>query len=160
MGSIINIIGKKSIGCDRVAVIDSPSTNIFSHHFVIEKAMKEVNLEKMFQTMYKNDFNEAITIKLISRVMKDAEEVSSEGSRFLQIVKQKTTKAGEYYFVPLPFCSKSLDMLNNRKQAIKGLMHMKDRFKRNSSYFPDHKKFMDDLTTKVHARKEDTGSPG
>ena len=32
--------------------------------------MKEVSLEKMFQRMYKNDFNETSTIKLNSRVMR------------------------------------------------------------------------------------------
>ena len=40
--------------------------------------MKEISLEKMIQTMCTNDFNETSTIKLNSRVIKDAEEVSSE----------------------------------------------------------------------------------
>ena len=44
----------------------------------MEEAKKEVSLEEMFQRMYKNGFNEGSTIKLNRRVMKDAEEVSSE----------------------------------------------------------------------------------
>ena len=43
--------------------------NISSHHFVMEEAMKEVSLKEMFQTVYKNDFNDASTIKLNIRVM-------------------------------------------------------------------------------------------
>ena len=109
------MVGKKSIGCNRVAVIDATSSNISNHHFVVEEAMKEVSLEEMFQRMYMNDFNEASTIKLNSRVMKDAEEVSSGDRRFLQVVEEKATKTGEHYVVPLPFRNESLDMPNNRK---------------------------------------------
>ena len=75
---IINMVGKKSIGSNHVAVIDATSSNFSSHHFVREEAMKEVNLDEMFQRMYKNDFNEARIIKLNSRVKKDAEEVFSK----------------------------------------------------------------------------------
>ena len=160
VGPVFNMVGKKPIGCNRVAEIDATSSNISSHHFVMEEAMKEVSLEEMFQRMYKNDFIEGNTIKVSSRVMKDAEEVSSEDRRFLQIVEEKTAKAGELYVVPLPFRNESLDMPNNRKQAMKRLMHLKDRFKRSQSYFADYKKFMDDLITKGYARKEDTKPPG
>ena len=51
-------------------------------------------------------------------------------------------------------------MPNNKKQAMKRLMHLKDRLKRNPSYFADFKKFMDDLITKGYVRKEDTKPPG
>ena len=41
--------------------------------------------------------------------MKDAEKVSSEDRRFLQIVEEeKTTKDGEHYVVPLRFWNNSL----------------------------------------------------
>ena len=154
------MVGKIFIGCNQVAVTDATSSNISNHHFVMEKAMKEVSLEKMFQRMYKNDFNETSTIKLNSRVMKEAEEVSSEDRRFFRIAEEKITKAGEHYVVPLPFRNESLDMPNNRKQAMKRLMHLKDRFKRKPLHFADYKKFMDDLITKGYARKENTRPPG
>ena len=109
--------------------------------------------------MYRNDFNEVSTIKLNSRVVKDAEEVSSEDRRFLLIVEDKTTKAGDYV-VPLPFWNDSLEMPNNRRQAMKGLMYLKERFKRNPSYFADYKKYMDGLITKGYARKKDARPPG
>ena len=41
--------------------------------------------------------------------MKDAEKVSSEDRRFLQIVEEKTTKDGEHYVVPLRFWNNSLE---------------------------------------------------
>ena len=84
VGPNINIVGKKSIGCNRVAVIDATSSNISSYHFVVKEAMKDVRLEEMFQTMYKNDFNEASTVKPNSRTKKDAREVSSKDRRFIK----------------------------------------------------------------------------
>ena len=107
----------------------------------------------MFQTIYKNDFNETSTIILNSRVMKDAEKVFSEDRRFFQIVEKKTTKAGEHYVVPLPFRNESLEMQKTR-QGMERLMYFKVRFKRNSSYIVDYKKFMDDLITKGYARNK------
>ena len=50
-------------------------------------------------------------------------------------------------------------MPNNRKQAMKRLMHFKDRLKRNPPYFADYKKFVDDLITRGNARKEDKDHP-
>ena len=135
-------------------MIDATSSNFSRHHFVTEEeAMKEVSLEEMFQTIYKNDFNETSTIILNSRVMKDAEKVFSEDRRFFQIVEKKTTKAGEHYVVPLPFRNESLEMQKTR-QGMERLMYFKERFKRNSSYIVDYKKFMDDLITKGYARSK------
>ena len=102
MGPIINIVGKNSVGCNQVSVI-ATSSSTSGHHFIMEEVMEEVSLEEMLQTMCKNDFNGATTNQLNSRVMKDAEEVSSEDTGFLQIFKKKTAKAGENYVVPLPF---------------------------------------------------------
>ena len=134
-------------------MIDATSSNISSHHFVTEEeAMKEVSLEEMFQTIYKNDFNETSTIILNSRVMKDAEKVFSEDRGFLQIVEKKTAKAGEHV-VPLPFRNESLEMQKTR-QGMERLMYLKVRFKRNSSYIVDYNKFMDDLITKGYARSK------
>ena len=130
MSPIINIVGKNSVDCNQVSVI-ATSSSTSGHHFIMEEVMEEVSLEEMLQTMCKNDFNGATTNQLNSRVMKDAEEVSSEDRGFLQIFQKKTGKAGENYVVPLPFQNESLEMPNNRKQAMKSSMHLKCRFKRN-----------------------------
>ena len=157
MAPIINVVGKKSIGYNQVAVIDVITSNISSHDFVMEETMKEVSLEEMFQTMCKNDFNESSNIKLNSRVMQDAEEVSSEDRHFFQMVEEKTTKAGEHCVVPLLLWNKGLEMSNYRRQVMKRLIYLKARFKRNPSYFADYKKFMDDLK---EGYKTDTRPPG
>ena len=91
--------------------------------------------------------------------MKDAEEVSSDDRRFLQIIEEKMTKVGENYVVPLPFQNESLEMPNDRRQAVKRLMYLMARFKRDPSYLADYKKFVDDLITKGYARKQDTRPP-
>ena len=83
------MVGKKSIDCNQVAVIDVISSNIFSHCFVIEEPMTKLSLEEMLQTMYNNDFNETSTTKLNSGVIKDVEEVSSEDSNSFRQLKKR-----------------------------------------------------------------------
>ena len=121
MGSIIDMVSKKSIDCNHI-VIDVMSSNISSHHFVIEEPMKELSLDEMFQTMHNNDFNDTSTTKLNNGVIKDVEEVSSEDRQFLQTVEEKTTMASEHCVVPLPFLNENLEMTKNRK-AMKRLMY-------------------------------------
>ena len=89
MDPIINMVSKKSIDCNQVAVIDVISSNIFSHCFVIEEPMTKLSLEEMLQTMYNNDFNETSTTKLNSGVIKDVEEVSSEDSNSFRQLKKR-----------------------------------------------------------------------
>ena len=83
------MVGKKSIDCNQVAVIDVISSNISSHCFVIEEPMNKLSLEEMLQTMYNNDFNETSTTKLNSGVIKDVEEVSSEDSNSFRQLKKR-----------------------------------------------------------------------
>ena len=65
-GPVINMVGKKSIVCNQVAMTAATSSNVSSNHLVVKQPMKEVSLDEMFQTMYKNDFNETSTIKVIT----------------------------------------------------------------------------------------------
>lgn len=67
MGPIISMVGKNSIGCNRVAVKDAVSSSISHHHFAVG-----LSLEKTFQMMYLNKFHERNIIKLDSMVMKNA----------------------------------------------------------------------------------------
>ena len=82
------MVSKKSIDCNHI-VIDVMSSNISSHHFVIEEPMKELSLEEMFQTMHNNDFNDTSTTKLNNGVIKDVEEVSSEDSNSFRQLKKR-----------------------------------------------------------------------
>ena len=60
------MVGKKSIVCNQVAMTAATSSNVSSNHLVAKQPMKEVSLDEMFQNMYKNDFNETSTIKVIT----------------------------------------------------------------------------------------------
>ena len=55
----INCVSKGiTTSCNRVAVRDVASSKLASPHFAIEKSVKDVSLEEMFQAMYRHDFNE------------------------------------------------------------------------------------------------------
>ena len=55
----INCISKGiTTSCNRAAVRDVASSKLASHRFSMEKSVKDVSLEEMFQAMYSHDFNE------------------------------------------------------------------------------------------------------
>ena len=100
-----------------------PTKNINFHYFLLNCTIMPLYNGKLDNFLWGNfsnyDFNEASTVKLNSKVIKDAEKVFTEDWQLLQIGKQRVTKAGEHYVVPLPFGKESLEMPNNRKQAMK-----------------------------------------
>ena len=54
----INCISKGiTTSCYRAAVRDVASSKLASHRFAMEKSVKDVSLEEMFQAMYRHDFN-------------------------------------------------------------------------------------------------------
>ena len=54
----INCISKGiTTSCNHLAVSDVASPKLASHHFTIEKSVKDVSLEEMFQAIYRHDFN-------------------------------------------------------------------------------------------------------
>ena len=61
----------------------------------------------------------------------------------------ETKKNGKHYKLPIPFKSSTLSLPSNRKEAEKHL----NRFLRDSKYWSDYKLFIQDLLTKVYARK-------
>ena len=55
----INCISKGiTTSCNRAAVRDVASSKLASHRFSMEKSVKDVSLEEMFQAMYSHDLNE------------------------------------------------------------------------------------------------------
>ena len=55
----INCISKGiTTSCNCVAVRDVPSSKLASHHFAMEKLVKDISLEEMFQPMFWHDFSE------------------------------------------------------------------------------------------------------
>ena len=118
----------------QVAVIDATFSSISSHHFVMEEPMKEVNLEKMFQAIYINDFNEVSTIKPNSRVMKGVYKKFplKTGDSFRQLKKrQQNGEHGEK--------AKQQKLSYEENGLLEGKVQEKPII------FADYKKFMDDL---------------
>ena len=112
----INCVSKGiTTSCNRVAVRNVASSKLASHHFAIEKSVKDVSLEEMFQAMYRHDFNEPELVGAITTLK--CGEVSHEDQKFMEIVDRGTAKKNDYYVIPLPFRDPSLMLPNNRKDA-------------------------------------------
>ena len=83
----------------------------------------------------------------------DLEEIKTEYRRFKNLMDTETKKNGKHYKLPIPFKSSTLCLPSNRKEAEKRLTSLKNRFLRDSKYWSDYKLFIQDLLTKVYARK-------
>ena len=155
----INCITEEIImSCNGVAVKDVVSSKLASHHFAMENSVKDISLEEMFQAMCWHDFNEPELIG--SSTMLKCSEISCEDRKFMEIVEGGTSKKDEDYVVPLPFRDPNLVLPSNRKQAIQRLMGLKRRFVKESKFFQDYLKFMDNLLKNGYARRSDATPSG
>ena len=77
------MVGKDHIVCCRIAVPDAISSKIADHQFVVEKSMKDISLEEMFQIMHQNDFVEKEVI-IVNGLLEDMVEISKEDKAFLK----------------------------------------------------------------------------
>ena len=137
----INCISKRiTRSCNPVAVT---SSKLASHHLGINKSVKDVSLEEMFQAMYQHDFSESELVG--TGTMLKCGEVSPENKKFMKIVETGTSKKDGHYDFPLKFQDSKLMLLNNKKQAIQRLMGLKRRFMKDSKFFEDYLRFMDNL---------------
>ena len=150
VGPIINTEMERSISCHRVAVKDVTSSSL-PHHFGVEKSIKDISLEEMFQMMYSNDFNEH-DATVGDSITSSVDVISIEDKMFLVIVEKNTSKKDYHYVVPLPFRNDRLVMPNNWVKAFKRLMFLKRRFLKDQKFFDDYKKFMDNLLVKGSAK--------
>ena len=146
-----------TMSCNCVAVKDVLS-KLASHHFAMENSVNDISLEEMFQAMYQHDFNEP-ELTGASTILK-CSEISCEDRKFMEIVEGGTSKKDEHYVVPLPFHDPNLVLPNNRKQAIQRLMGLKRRFVKDSKFFQDYLKFMDNLLKNGNARRSDATPSG
>ena len=159
VGPIINMNAERNISCHRVAVKDAISSKLAAHHFEVEKSVKDISLEEMFKMMYRNDFNEP-DITVADGVSGSLDELSFEDKRYLDIVDNRTTKKDSHYAVPLPFRDDKLVMPNNKDQAYRRLIALKQRFLRDQKFLDDYKKFMDNLLVKGYAKQSDAVPTG
>ena len=155
----INCIHKGiTASCNCVAVTDVASSKLASHHFAMEKSVKDLSLGEMFQAMYRHDFNKTELVKA-STLLKCG-EVSHEDQLFMEIVDRGTSKKNDHYVVPLPFHAPSLKLPNNRKHAIQRLMGLKRRFMKGNKFFQDYLNFIDNLLRSGYAKRSDASPAG
>ena len=88
----------------------------------------------MLNELYDSDLTEA---KLGKKSLLNAEEISFEDEKFLQIMDKETKLVDGHYQVPLSFRNANVTFLNNRHYAMTSLRQLKKRFERNHSFFRD-----------------------
>ena len=97
----MNRDNKNSFNCHQMAVRDTSTSQVASHHFGIKDSIKDITLEEVFKMMYKNYFSEPALPS--SKVMMSISEVSVEDRKFLHILEKGIVKKNDHYVVLLPF---------------------------------------------------------
>ena len=124
----------------------------------MEKSVKDVSLEEMFQAMYQHDFSEPELVG--TSTMLKYGEFSHRDKTLMEIVERGTSKKDDHYVVPLPFRNPNLMLPNNKKQTIQRLMGLKRRFMKGNKFFQDYLKFMDNLLRSGYAKRLDASPSG
>ena len=159
VGPIKNGIVGTSTKCNRVAVKDVTTNELSHHHFEVTNKVEEDKIHEMLEKMYNSAFTEPSLKK--SQTMLDMEEVSAEDITFLEVMNEGVTKVGKHYQLPLPFRQPEVCMPNNRFVAVKRLMYLKRKFKKDKKYEANYKAFMKDLLEKGYAKKaKQSADPG
>ena len=147
----INCVSKGiTTSCNRVAVRDVASSKLASHHFAIEKSVKDVSFNV---SVYRHDFNEPELVG--ASTMLKCGEVLHEDQKFMEIADRETSKKGDHYVILLPFRDPSLVLPNNRKHAIQRFMGLKRIFLKDNKFFQDYLSFMGNLLRSGYAKRPD-----
>ena len=141
----------RSISSNGIAVRDAATSKVSRYHFRFTHEVQNVSAKKMLQEMYNADF-----IETIIGTSGNIEEMSYEDQKFLKLMDENVRKIGKHYQIPLPFRDKTKIFPNNRE---KRLGYLQRRFMKNSTFFEDYKRFIEDLLNKGYARKSKQGSP-
>ena len=64
----------------------------------MEKSVKDVSLEEMFQAMYQHDFSEPVLVG--TKTIFKCGEVSHKDKKFTEIVERRTFKKDNHYVAP------------------------------------------------------------
>ena len=123
---------KRKFCCNRTAVMEAGTNEIAKHHFQKRNSIAETDIKQIVSKMYGPDFKEA---KLGKRLLLDAEEISFEDNKILEIIDKETKFVDEHYQVPLPFRNANVTFPNNRHYAMTRLRQLEKRFERNQSFF-------------------------
>ena len=96
----------KKCSCYLIAVTESSSGGTVRHHFAIEDKCQKVRIHEMLIKLCKQDFLEAKTAK---------DEISYEDKKFIKTMNEESVKIGRNCQTILPFRSKEVHFLNNRR---------------------------------------------
>ena len=155
----INCISKgNTTSCNRVADRDVASSELASHHFVMEKSVKDVSLEEMFQAMYQHDFREPELVG--TSTMLKCGEVLLKDKKLMENLEMGTSKKDDHYVVPLPFRDPNFMFPNNRKKPVQRLMGLKRRFMKDNKFFQDYPRLMDNMLRSSCAKRSDLSPSG
>ena len=81
------------------------------------------------------------------------QKVSYKGKKFTKMMNEETVNIGSHYQTPLPFKSKEVHFLGNRRLAESRLVGMKRRMLRVKKYAMHYKGIMEELRLKGYARE-------
>ena len=147
-----------AVSCNRIAVIKADSGKMAEHHFEIEKGCEDIGEKEMLKKMYMTDFNEPC-LKDADPVTKGLKEISYEDKRFLKIMQKEILKVGKHHQLPLPLRNNNLSLPNNWNMVEKRLIYLKRRFLKDSKFYEDYNKFMEEIISKGYGREANTNSP-
>ena len=146
-----NCKGDDIISCNRIAVQDAGTKQISSHHFEIQKEVKDTGISGMMQRMNQLDFIELRT-KFKDLMTNRLGEISCEDKKFFKIMEDLVVKVGNHYETPLPVRNPEMMLPNNRVIAEKRAHYLKKKFEKDEQYFSHYKDFMNEIIEKGHAR--------
>ena len=108
--------------------------------------------------MYMTDFNEPY-LKDADPVTKGLKEISYEDKRFLKIMQKEILKVGKHHQLPPPLRNNNLSLPNNWNMVEKRLIYLKRRFLKDSKFYEDYNKFMEEIISKGYGREANSNSP-
>ena len=146
------------VSCNRIAVIKADSGKMAEHHFEIEKGCEDIGEKEMLKKMYMTDFNKPC-LKDADPVTKGLKEISYEDKRFLKIMQKEILKVGKHHQLPLPLRNNNLSLPNNWNMVEKRLIYLKRRFLKDSKFYEDYNKFMEEIISKGYGREANSNSP-
>lgn len=73
------------------------SKKVANHHFAIEKSFKEINTEKMLQSIYQHEYTKPQVSNEMIDLIDPNNGISTENKCFLQLMKNKTVMVNRNY---------------------------------------------------------------
>ncbi|XP_014673995.1 PREDICTED: uncharacterized protein LOC106814210 [Priapulus caudatus] len=125
-----------------------------THRVLTKPIPEEVKVHGRDEVSFvcRTKISEEITLPQIKILESDFQDknqetvMSHDDLKFLQIVQSDIHRDAEgFYEMPLPFRDGKPTLPDNKDMAIRRLDHLRKRFKANSTYYEDYRKFLDNV---------------